>query len=232
MKYSVIILLFLFSACSSSKNSTLKSNNDWQVLFGGSSTDKLRGYQMEGFPTAWKVEAGLLKVIPGVSNVDLITKEQYKDFELEFDWNALTGGNSGVFFNVQELAKQEAGNGNSANWLLNYEMQLLDDVNFNDKEPKRSAGALYDLIAPQNKKLNPVSQFNSSRLIVKGKKVEHWLNGKKVVAYEMDSPDLTALIRNSKFKNIAGFAKSQEGHIQFQHHGQEVWFKNIRIRRL
>jgi hypothetical protein len=111
-------------------------------------------------------------------------------------------------------------------------MQLLDDVNFDDKEPKRSAGALYDLITPINKSLNPVGQFNSSRLVVKGTKGEHWLNGKKVVEYEMDGPALTALIRNSKFKSIPGFAKSKQGHIQFQHHGQEVWFKNIRIRRL
>jgi hypothetical protein len=202
------------------------------VLFNGSSTDKLRGYQMEGFSSAWKVEDGLLKTVTGVSNVDLITKEQYKDFELEFEWNALAGGNSGVFFHVQELAKQEAGNGNSANWLLNYEMQLLDDVNFDDKEPKRSAGALYDLIAPQNKSLNPVGQFNSSRLIVKGAKAEHWLNGKKVIEYELDSPGLMELIRKSKFKSIPGFAESKNGHIQFQHHGQEVWFRNIRIRRL
>ena len=232
MKYPIIIILFLLASCSLSKNSTLKSGSGWQVLFNGSSTDKLRGYQMDGFSSAWKVEDGLLKTVTGVSNVDLITKEQYKDFELEFEWNALTGGNSGVFFHVQELAKQEAGNGNSANWLLNYEMQLLDDVNFDDKEPKRSAGALYDLITPINKSLNPVGQFNSSRLVVKGTKGEHWLNGKKVVEYEMDGPALTALIRNSKFKSIPGFAKSKQGHIQFQHHGQEVWFKNIRIRRL
>ena len=225
---SLCFLYTIFTSCSSVKPSA----GHWETLFAGGSVDKFRGYQLEGFPSAWKVENGMLKTVTGVQNVDLITKEKYKDFQLEFEWNALNGGNSGVFFHVQELAKQEAGNGNSANWLLNYEMQLLDDVNFSDKAPIRSAGSLYDLIEPKNKTLNTVGQFNSSRLIVKGNDVEHWLNGKKVVEYELGSKELTDLISKSKFKAIPQFGKSRDGYIQFQHHGQEMWFRNIRIRRL
>jgi hypothetical protein len=111
-------------------------------------------------------------------------------------------------------------------------MQLLDDIGFDDKEPKRSAGALYDLIAPVNKELKPVSEYNTARLLVQNDQVEHWLNGRKVVEYRMNSPEMKALIEQSKFKNIPGFASSTEGHIMFQHHGQEVWYRNIKIRRL
>lgn len=232
MRYSLLILLFfILSACSSIKKQ-LNDTEKWDILFNGNSVDKFKGYQLDGFPDVWKVKDGTLRTVTGGKNLDLLTREKYKNFELEFEWNALNGGNGGVFFHVQEAIKQQSGNGNSANWLVNYEMQLLDDVNFWDKEPKRSAGALYDLIAPKNKQLNAVGEFNLSRLIVNGTKVEHWLNGNKVVEYEMDSPALNELISKSKFKNIPDFAKSKDGHIQFQHHGQEMWFKNIRIRRL
>jgi hypothetical protein len=128
---------------------------------------------------------------------------------LSFDWKTSIGGNSGVFFHVREDEKQEAGNGNSPNWLTNYEMQLLDDVNFYDKEPKRSAGALYDLITPQNKTLRPVGEYNTSRLVVEDNKVEHWLNGTKVVEYTMDSPELNSLISKSKFKDIPSLANQR-----------------------
>jgi hypothetical protein len=111
-------------------------------------------------------------------------------------------------------------------------MQLLDDIGFNDKEPKRSAGSLYDLIAPVNKELKPVGEYNTARLLVQNDQVEHWLNGRKVVEYRMNSPEMKALIGQSKFKNIPGFASSTEGHIMFQHHGQEIWYRNIKIRRL
>jgi hypothetical protein len=111
-------------------------------------------------------------------------------------------------------------------------MQLLDDIGFDDKEPKRSAGALYDLIAPQNKTLKPVGEYNTARLLVQDAHVEHWLNGQKVVEYSPNSPEMKALIQNSKFKNIQGFAQYSEGHIMFQHHGQQVWYRNIKIRRL
>jgi hypothetical protein len=88
------------------------------------------------------------------------------------------------------------------------------------------------LITPQNKTLQAVGEYNTSRLVVQGDKVEHWLNGNKVVEYTMDSPELNELISKSKFKNIPSFAKSKNGHIAFQHHGQEFWFKNIKIRKL
>jgi hypothetical protein len=234
MRYILILgLALLAAAFTLSSFKTEPAQAPWETLFDGKSVDKLRGYQRTDFPSeCWSVENGLLKTIPGVKNTDLLTRQQYKNFELQLDWKTSTAGNGGIFYNVQEDARQESGNGNSPNWLTNFEMQLLDDIGFNDKEPKRSAGSLYDLIAPKNKALKPVGTFNTSRLVVKNKHVEHWLNGQKVVEYTIDSPELNALIQASKFKDIEGFAQYTEGFIMFQHHGQEMWYKNIKIRRL
>lgn len=206
---------------------------DWIVLFDGKSTDKLRGYQMDSFPTScWQIRDHALVAKAGVPNIDLVTKEPFKNFELEFDWKTSKAGNSGVFFHVREVSGHEPGNGNSPNWLNNFEMQIQDDIDFPDKEPKRSAGSLYDLMAPENKTLKPVGEYNHMKLVVNGSHVEHWLNGTKVVAYEVGSKKMNELIHNSKFKENPEFGKSEDGLIMFQHHGQEVSFKNIRIRRL
>lgn len=124
--YFLVSVVFLTTVCEAQKGK-------WTVLFDGSSTDKFRGYGMTGFPEAWKVEDGALVTQTGVPNLDLVTKEAYKDFELDFEWKVSVAGNSGVFFHVKENLAHESGNGNSPNWLDNFEMQILDDINFNDK---------------------------------------------------------------------------------------------------
>jgi hypothetical protein len=226
--YFIMLLLSIGSQQLQAQNS-----GKWVTLFDGKSTEQLRGYKMDNFPDqAWKVEEGALVTQTGVPNIDLVTKDTYKDFELVFDWKVSKAGNSGVFFHVEEVADMQSGNGNSANWLHNFEMQILDDINFNDKEPKRSAGSLYDLITPQNKKLKPIGEYNQARLLVNKGHVEHWLNGTKVVEYTIGSDALNQLISNSKFNTNPNFAKSMEGHLMFQHHGQKVWLKNIKVRKL
>ena len=222
----IVSFCFLSTVCMSQKGK-------WIVLFDGGSTDRFRGYGLQGFPDqAWKVEDSALVTQIGVPNIDLVTKEAFKNFELEFDWKVSKAGNSGVFFHMQELLQQESGNGNSPNWLDNFEMQILDDQNFSDTAAIRSAGSLYDLITPQNKQLKAVGEYNHAKLIVNGNHVEHWLNGNKVVEYVMGSEKLTRILKESKFKNNPNYGKSQDGLIMFQHHGQQVWFKNIRVRRL
>jgi hypothetical protein len=222
-----ILLLFLSIEVSA------QSANQWVSLFDGRSVADLRGYKMDTFPwAAWKVEDGALVAQPDAANVDLITKGTFTNFDLRFEWKVSVAGNSGVFYNVEETSSHESGNGNSSNWLDNFEMQLLDDIGFNDKEPKRSAGSLYDLIAPQNKKLKLVGQYNTGRLLVNHGHVEQWLNGVKVVQYDIGSPELNKLISESKYKDNPKFAKSTAGHIMFQHHGQKVWLKNIQVKRL
>lgn len=229
MKKATCVLAFLLAIIF---NSSAQQSSEWTPLFDGT-TIKLRGYMMKSFPTdAWKIEDGALVAQTGVPNVDLVTTEAYKDFELEFEWKVSEAGNSGVFFHMEEKSPQQPGNGNSPNWLDNFEMQILDDINFNDKDPKRSAGSLYDLIEPHDKVLKPVGEYNQAKLVVNKNHVEHWLNGKKVVEYEIGSDQLNSIIKNSKFKNNPQFAKSTNGLIMFQHHGQKVWFRNIRVRRL
>ena len=203
----------------------------WIPLFDGHGVNKLRGYMMDSFPnTAWKVEDGALVAQTDVPNVDFLTRDKYKNFELSLDWAVSKGGNSGVFYYVVEKSAHQSHNGNSPNWLDNPEMQILDDIGFNDTAAVRSAGSLYDLIAPANKVLKPVGEFNNSRLIVDHGHVEHWLNGIKVVEYDLGSPALKELISKSKFRNNPDFAQSEDGYIMFQHHGQKVWLKNIKVR--
>ena len=205
----------------------------WVYLFNGKSVAALRGYMMDSFPSqAWKVEDGALVAQTDVPNVDFITREKYKNFELSMEWAVSKGGNSGVFYYVVEKSTHQSHNGNSPNWLDNPEMQILDDIGFNDTAAIRSAGSMYDLIAPQNKVLKPVGEYNTARLIVNHGHVEHWLNGVKVVEYDLGSPKLKELISKSKFKNNPNFGQSTYGYIMFQHHGQKVWFKNIKIKTL
>ncbi|WP_439582758.1 3-keto-disaccharide hydrolase [Dyadobacter bucti] len=230
MKHYFIYLIILVIALTTT---TLRGQqaSGWSYLFDGKTTDSLRGYKMSGFPDkAWIVEDGALVAQTGVPNIDLVTKRPYKNFELTLDWKVSKAGNSGIFFYIDEAADKEAGNGNSPNWLDNFEMQLLDDINFNDTAAIRSAGSLYDLIAPTNKTLKPVGEYNQARLIVKNNHVEHWINGAKVVEYQIGSPELNKLISNSKFKDNPKFAKSTDGLIMIQHHGQKVWLKNIKVR--
>ena len=198
----------------------------WEVLFDGKSTEHWRAYRRTAFPDkSWAVENGALKATGVGDRVDLVTKENYDDFELELEWKMSPGGNSGIIYRVTEDPERA--------WHTGPEIQLLDDEKHKDgKDSKTSTGALYALIAPTNKVLHPVGQWNQMRIIAQGSHVEHWLNGAKIVEYELDSPVLNDLIAKSKFADKPRFAKEKSGHVALQHHGAEVWFRNIRIRRL
>ncbi|MFN7142000.1 MAG: DUF1080 domain-containing protein, partial [Limisphaerales bacterium] len=215
--------------CATSQKSANHTSKErpWIVLFDGTSTDALRGYKREGFPDkGWAVQDGTLKTVPNVGRVDLISRERFKDFEWEFEWKVSPGGNSGVFYGVQESDGPAYSTGP--------EYQLLDDSKHRDGGNKlTSAGALYALIPPNStKRLNPVGEFNSSRIVAKDGHIEHWLNGAKVLEYNWNSPELRKLVAGSKFKTMPRFMENLEGHVALQHHGEEVWFRNIRIRRL
>jgi len=132
----ILFVLLLFTAHLSSY---AQNDHKWHNLFDGKSTSQLRGYKLDTFPDAWKVEDGALVAQTNVPNVDLVTKDTYTNFDLTFDWAVSKAGNSGIFYNVQENSSHESGNGNSPNWLDNFEFQILDDIDFNDHEPRRSA---------------------------------------------------------------------------------------------
>jgi len=188
----------------------------WKLLFDGKSMDAWRGFKKPA--SDWKVADGALSPDPKTSG-DLITKEQFASFELAFDWKISPKGNSGVMYHVTEDAAQSYYSGP--------EYQVLD--NSRGEPPLQRAGALYDLYAPSADVTKPVGEFNQSRLIVKGNQVEHWLNGQKVAAYELGSPEFKAKVAASKFKTWP-FAASPTGHIALQNHGDDVWYKNLKVR--
>jgi len=204
----------------------LRAEDRWIVLFDGKSRDAWRGYQRKDFPDkGWSIDQGAFKTIVGGDQVDLITKRKFRNFELELEWKVSPGGNSGVFYRASEEDK--------AIWHSAPEVQVLDDERHRDgRNPKTSAASLYALIAPGGKKLRPVGEFNHLRVVLRGSNGEHWLNGVKVVEYELGSPQLRDLIAESKFKNMPRFSVLPEGHIGLQHHGEEVWFRKIRVREL
>ena len=200
------------------------SNNDWTVLFDGETVTGLRGYKEVGLPNSWEIVDGTLKTILGYG-VDLISVDIYNNFELELEWKVPEGGNSGIFYFATEEGDYI--------WQSAPEMQVLDDKKHSDgKNTLTSAGALYAMIAPPKSVVNPVGEFNQVRIKVKDNHVEHWLNGNKVVEYEYQSDAMWDLVAKSKFNTMPLFAKASEGHIGIQGDHGEIWYRNIRIRKL
>ena len=215
-KFNILFITLFIIGCS--------SNNDWTVLFDGERVTGLRGYKQVGFPNSWEIVDGTLKTIPGYG-VDLISVDIYSNFELELEWKVPEGGNSGIFYFATEEGDYI--------WQSAPEMQVLDDKKHSDgKNTLTSAGALYAMIAPPKSVVNPVGEFNQVRIKVKDNHVEHWLNGTKVVEYEYQSDAMWALVAKSKFNTMPLFAKASEGHIGIQGDHGEIWYRNIRIRKL
>jgi hypothetical protein len=202
----------------------------WVLLFDGKTLDGWRGYKKEdASSTRWKVDNGSLTLPPNDGQDtrgarDIISKNTFEQFELSWDWKIAPGGNSGVKYFVLEDRDDAIG----------HEYQLIDDERHADAKvgPKRQTAAFYDVLPASNRPLKPAGEFNTSRVVVNGKTVEHFLNGRSVLKYELDSPAVRAAIKESKFKDIARFGKLQNGHILLQDHGNQVWFRNIKIRKL
>lgn len=213
----------------------------WVLLFDGKSFEGWRGLGIEGIPEGhWVIEDGAIKKVPGenvplqedgqpLTGGDLITIQTYENFELSFEWKISPAGNSGIKYNVSEEIST-AHPPNSA--ALGFEYQVLDDAGHPDARVSEThtAAALYDLIAPQSKNLKPIGEFNTARIVFTGNHGEHWLNGKKVLEYDLETPEMEALLVASKYKTIPDFAKKRKGHIVLQDHTDAVWFRNIKIR--
>ena len=201
------------------------AEGQWQVLFDGTSVNAFRGYKTRDFPKeSWSVEGETLKTNPD-HPLDLITREQFADFDLELEWKVEKEANSGIMYHVSEDFPET--------YMTGPEMQVVDDDNTDDgKDPKTSAGSLYALIAPKDKKYNPVGQWNKVRIRVSGPHVEYWMNGGKIVEYELGSPELNGLIAKSKFNAWPKFAKNPTGYIALQNHGGITRFRSIRIHKL
>jgi hypothetical protein len=197
----------------------------WKLLFDGKTTEGWRAYRGDSIPDVWKVSDGTLGCSSknGTHGGDIITAERYGSFELAFEWKVSPGANSGVMYRVTSSEAEP--------WMSGPEYQILDNEKHADgRNPKTSAASCYALFAPSEDRTKPVGQWNHGRIVVKGNHVEHWLNGHKVVDYELGSERWQRLVAESKFKEFPKFGKERKGHIDLQWHGDEVGYRNIRIR--
>lgn len=205
---------------------TAEKADGWRLLFDGKTTTGWRGFKKEQAPDGWSVVDGSL-VRTGKGG-DIITTDTFDSFDLTFDWRIAKNGNSGVFFHVTEAPELDQV------WRTGPEYQLLDNDGHPDAKngPDRYTGANYALHAPTKNVAKPVGEWNTSRIVVKGAEVEHWLNGEKVVEYELWSPDWDARVAKSKFSSMPRYGREKRGHIALQDHGDEVAFRSIKIRPL
>ena len=226
MRMSILAAMLAFTAaglaCAPAENAPVA---DWRPLFNGTDFTGWRGYKGAPVPTRWKVEDGVIALGTEGGQGDIVTTEEFGDFELELDWKVSEGGNSGIFYFVQEPADAPY------TWSSGLEMQVLDDARHSDgKLPSHRAGALYDLIEPAKAAAKPVGEWNKVRIVVRGGTIEHWLNGERIVATTYGDAAWNARVAQSKFKTMPHFARVPRGRIALQDHGDRVWFRNIRIR--
>jgi len=196
----------------------------WRSLFDGTSTSAWRGYKSPTFPAGWSIVDGVLTKSGSVG--DLLSKEQFGNFELALDWNLSTGGNAGIFYRGTEEYDH-------IYWSAP-EYQLLDDANHPDgKSRLTSAGAAYALYPPPAGVVKPAGQWNSTLIVVNGNRVQHWLNGQKLLEYELGSPDWEAKVKASKFVEYPNYGRAARGYIGIQgDHDGMLSIRNIRIREL
>jgi hypothetical protein len=228
---AAVLALAPLAAQGPSKDNGRKSDTagSWTPLFDGKSLAGWRGYKKaDASETRWKVENGTL-TLPANDGKDtrgardIITTETYDNFDLRWEWKAAPGANSGVKYFVLE----------DQNSAIGHEYQIIDDAKHPDAQigPHRQTAAFYDVLQAADRPIKPAGEWNVSEVRAHGNHIEHWLNGKKVLQYELDSPDLRAAIAKSKFKDIARFGKPQKGHILIQDHGDQVWYRKVEIRK-
>jgi hypothetical protein len=206
--------------------------DNWRLLFDGVSLKGWAGFQRATIPPGWQVQAGVLTLskflgeMPSSERGDLRTVDAFDNFELRLQWAIAPGGNSGIFFFVREGVEDRI-------WKVAPEMQILDDARHEDgAQLSHRAGALYDIYAPECNALRTPGEYNDVRLIVRDGHVEHWLNGYRVVQYDLDSADFASRLAQSKFAAMKQFAKIRRGHVAFQDHGDELHIRSVRIREL
>jgi 3-keto-disaccharide hydrolase len=198
--------------------------DDWQSLFDGKSLSGWKSYKSATIGDAWVIDNGTLH-LSHRGGGDIITEQTWADFEFEFEWKISEGGNSGVMYRVRV--------GDKAPYMSGPEYQLLDDGRHRDgKNPNTASASLYAMIAPTGRKLNPVGEWNSAKIVLRNNQLQHWVNGVKVVETTMGDDTWEAMVKDSKFKTWPQFGKSARGHLCLQDHGDKVWFRNLRIREL
>ena len=198
----------------------------WKLLFDGKSLAGWTSFKKTTPPEkGWDIQDGWLHHIAKAGGGDIVSAEKYSEFELSWEWRIAEGGNSGLKYFISDDRKGGA---------VGHEYQMLDD----DKHPdgkkglNRQTAALYDVLDPVNRPVKKPGETNQSRVLVKGMHVEHWLNGAKVLEYELGSDALKAAIAKSKFKTVEGFGTRFPGRLLLQDHGDEIFIRNLKLRDL
>jgi hypothetical protein len=234
MKHLLIIIALLLSVSAHAKkeqplNTLTKKEikEGWKLLFNGKD---LTGWKyFNGGPvTSWKVEEGIMKNsgVGSDSGGDIVTLDQFKNFELVLEWKIAPKSNSGIFYHVQEGISK-------AIYESGPEYQLIDDAGWPGKlKDSQASGANYDMNPPVGGKVKPIDEWNLTRIVVNGPRVEHWLNGVKVVEYELWSEDWKNRKEKSKWKEVKTYGIAPSGHIGLQDHGGLTMFRNIKIKPL
>ncbi len=212
------------NAAATTPSSETAGAAEWKSLFDGQTLAGWQGHRTPGVtPASWVVQDGAI-TLTGAAG-DLVTVEQYANFELEFEWKVGPGGNSGVFYRIDPEIE--------VTYMSAPEYQVLDDALHADgKSRLTSAGAAFALYPAPEGHMKPAGEWNAGRLVVNGAHVEHWLNGTKLLEYELWSPDWEAKVKASKFAEWPAYGRAARGHIGVQDHGDPVAFRNLRIREL
>ena len=214
------LVFFLLSAIASSA----EKSPTWTVLFNGKDLSNFRCYGQNKPSKSWKIENGIIKFkkVNGATGGDLMTRDKFDFFDLELDWKLPVPGNSGIIFRVAEI--------DGPAYKTGLEMQIFHQMKAG---VKTDTGSCYALYSPQVATMKPIGHWNRAKLTIKpGNQVSHFLNGKLLCSYEIGGEDWKKRVKDSKFRNWEQFGEISNGHICLQDHGSEVWFRNIRIRKL
>jgi hypothetical protein len=220
---AALVITAIGAAQSAAADATGKAEDGFTRLFEGDKEKTWVGYGKDTWPEGWELSEGVLH--RKASGGDLQTIEEFGDFDLRFGWKIAPGGNSGVMYRVS----REKGPA----YETGPEYQVLDNAAHQDgKRPLTSAGSLYALYPPTKDVAKPAGKWNKARIVVEGNRVRHFLNGEKVVDVEIGSDDWKKQLAASKFATWSKFAKNKRGHVVLQDHGDEAWYRNMRIKRL
>ena len=222
------------AAMAQTKNNSLtaaEKSEGWKLLFDGSSTKGWHTYNKQTVGSEWSADEGTLHMDPskktGAEGTDIVSRDQFENFDLKLQWKISRGGNSGILFLVKESPEYKE------SYFSGPEMQVLDNDGHPDgKIHKHRAGDLYDLIASSSEPVHAVGEWNDAEIKLNHGKLDFYLNGVHTVSTTMWDANWDALVKGSKFAKMPGFAKSKSGHVDLQYHGFDVWFRNIKIRKL
>jgi len=216
---------------------SLLAFSQWQVLFDGRTLPNFRSPSGQTDPSvSWVVRDGVLHSNHEARlQADLWTSEAYESFDLEFEWRVEPGANTGIKYLIQQWASDRLRNGITHETSLGFEFQLIDDASpAGGDSPLHASGALYNYLAPSTRAAKPAGEWNTARLVVDGNNIEHWINGTRVLAYSIGSPELNAALAAKRLNSARMLEKLavRRSHIAFQHHESAVSFRSIRIRPL